>query len=337
MLMERTRGSRAIDAWLIATFGLIGVMVAVGGATRLTGSGLSMVEWSPLGSSLPATDADWETLYTEYQASPQFQQVNHWMTVDDFKGIFWWEYVHRHLGRLIGLVYGLPFLWFLIRRRLPREFVWRGWIALGLGGLQGLVGWWMVKSGLVSRPEVSHYRLAGHLSLALLTGMWILWMWLDRRPAERVREPAPSRLPWTFTAVLSLQILWGAFMAGKKAGWRYDTWPDMDGAFIPDGAFGSVTALVEDGDTIHWVHRTLGWVVLAVAMWLWTRLRRTARGPANAVLVLTLLQFVLGVATVMASIPVTLGVAHQVGAFFLLSAAIWGAHSCSRRPPRSAL
>ncbi|NRA95984.1 MAG: COX15/CtaA family protein [Planctomycetes bacterium] len=335
--MERTPGSRSIHAWLIVTFGLIGVMVAVGGATRLTGSGLSMVEWSPLGSSPPSTESDWEALYAEYQASPQFQQVNHWMTADDFKGIFWWEYVHRQLGRLIGLVYGLPFLWFLIRGRLCRELVWRGWVGLGLGGLQGLVGWWMVKSGLVSRPEVSHYRLALHLSLALLAGMWVLWMWLGTRSAQGRGALASSRVPWTFTALVSLQIIWGAFMAGKRAGWRYDTWPDMDGAFLPDGALGSVDALVEDGDTVHWVHRTLGWVVLASAVWLWARLRRTARGPANAVLVLTLLQFVLGVATVMAGIPVTLGVAHQVGAFFLLSAAIWGAHSCSRRPRSSAL
>lgn len=334
--MERSRGSRAIGAWLIATFALIGVLVVVGGATRLTGSGLSMVDWSPLGAAPPGSAAEWGTLYDEYRASPQFQQVNHWMTLDDFKGIFWWEYVHRQLGRLVGLVYGLPFLWFLFRGRLSRELVWRGWIGLGLGGLQGLVGWWMVKSGLVSRPEVSHYRLAVHLSLALLAGMWILWMWLGTRPAERPRDPVSARVPWIFTGVVSLQIVWGAFMAGKKAGWRYDTWPDMDGAFIPEGALGSLADLVEDGDTIHWVHRTLGWVVLVSAVWLWTRLRRVARGPANAVLWLTLLQFGLGVATVMASIPVTLGVAHQFGAFCLLSVAIWGAHSCSSRPPSSA-
>ena len=325
------RGSRAIAVWLIVTFVLIGVMVVVGGATRLTGSGLSMVDWSPLGQRPPASDEDWRRLYAEYQASPQFEQVNDWMTVEDFKDIFWWEYIHRQLGRLLGVVYGLPFLWFFFRGRLSGSLAWRGWVALFLGGLQGGVGWWMVQSGLVSRPEVSHYRLAVHLSLALFTAMWVLWMWLSLRGGEEGRPTRDRRTAWGFLLVLAVQVTWGAFVAGRKAGWRHDTWPDMDGEFLPSRAFATADAPFEDGDTIHWIHRTLAWVVLAAAVGFWWRVRGVAPGPARAVLTLTVLQFGLGVLTVMTGIPVVLGVTHQVGAFFLISAAVWGAHACRER------
>lgn len=324
--MESTGGTRSIAAWLFLTWALIGVMVAVGGATRLTGSGLSMVEWSPLGQSPPSSDADWQRLYEEYQASPQFEQVNHWMNQEDFRGIFWWEYIHRQLGRLIGLVYGLPLFWFLFRKRLKGSLAWRGVVGLILGGTQGLVGWWMVKSGLINEPEVSHYRLAVHLGLALFTGMWVLWMWLDVvRGGTAEGRRGRSALTSGFLVVLSAQIVWGAFVAGKKAGWRYDTWPDMDGKFIPSGAFGTGEAAFEDGDTIHWIHRTFAYVVAAYAILLWRRLSAVAPGPARAVFVLVLVQFALGVVTVVTNIPIALGVAHQVGAFFLLTAATWAA------------
>ncbi|MAG57198.1 MAG: heme A synthase [Planctomycetes bacterium] len=325
--------------WLVATFGLVFVMVLVGGATRLTGSGLSMVDWSAVGSAPPTDEAGWKERWDLYAASPEARQVNPSMTLEEFKGIFWWEYVHRMLGRLVGVVYGVPWLVFLIRKRLKGRMLFMSTVALVLGGLQGGVGWWMVKSGLVSRPEVSHYRLAVHLGLALFIAMWLLWMMLELQASVREygRERSRGRRATIGLLVLvAVQTVWGAFMAGKKAGWRYDTWPDMDGRFLPEAAFPTAGAWVEDGATIHWIHRTLAWVIAAAAVAWWWRARRDAstfrRRAAHAVLAAVGVQFVLGVATILAHVPVTLGVAHQAGAFALLAALVTAVHSGGPAP-----
>jgi cytochrome c oxidase assembly protein subunit 15 len=318
--------ARPVARWLLVVYLLIFAMVLVGGMTRLTGSGLSMVDWGPLGQKPPTSQGDWDALFQRYQGSPQYQQVNAWMTLEDFKKIFWWEYIHRQLGRLIGLVYGLPWLWFAFRGHLRGRLLWLTGAALLLGGLQGVVGWWMVKSGLVDRPEVSHFRLAVHLGLALFLAAFVLWLRLGvvEPPPERPTGIRRSTVGWI--ALLAVQLVYGAFMAGKRAGWRYTSFPDMDGAFVPEGAFATPTAIVDDGATIHFIHRTLAYLLCVAAGWWWWRVRRVGSAPltraATWVVALLFLQFAIGVATIMNSVPLPLAALHQSAAFALLSASV---------------
>src|SRR6516162_6729072 len=235
---------RAVRAWLFSVAALIAIMVLVGGATRLTESGLSIVEWKPVTGTLPPLDqAQWEQAFEAYRQIPQYRQLNAGMTLSEFKTIFWWEWSHRLLGRLIGVVYLLPFLYFLWRGSLAAELKRPLWLIFGLGGLQGAVVWWMVASGLSERIEVSHYRLATHLVLALLIYASIVWTL--RRLGEREPLAVSARLRITsfvLVAVTFVQLYLGALVAGLRAGLVYNTWPLIDGAFIPDGArlwFGS--------------------------------------------------------------------------------------------------
>ena len=260
--MSVRQTSHAVATWLLLLYLMVFAMVIVGGATRLTGSGLSMVEWHPLMGALPPlSESDWIETFQKYQASPQYQLVNQWMVLSDFKRIFLWEYVHRLLGRLIGVVFLVPWLFFLIRRSLDRPLAWKTFVAFLLGGAQGLLGWFMVKSGLVDNPEVSHYRLAAHLALALLVGHYLLWLFLDaRRPTVRRSDSPPrgaSNAPtWSFIALLAVQIVFGALMAGKHAGLVAATFPDMNGEWIPS-AFLSIEPwwrdLVENPLSIHFL------------------------------------------------------------------------------------
>ena len=228
---------RAVRWWLISVAALIALMVLVGGATRLTESGLSIVEWKPVtGSVPPLSEAAWTDAFEAYKKIPQYRELNAGMSLSEFKQIFWWEWSHRLLGRFIGVAYLLPFLFFLWRGGLSGELKRRLWLLFALGGLQGAVGWWMVASGLTERVEVSQYRLATHLMLALLIFAGIVWT--VRRLAERPQIVAPARL--RFTSVLLLivtfvQIYFGALVAGLRAGRAYNTWPQIDGAFIPAG------------------------------------------------------------------------------------------------------
>lgn len=340
----------AIRTWLWILWGMILAMVVVGGTTRLTGSGLSMVEWHPLmGTVPPLSEPAWQAVFDRYQASPQYQQVNHWMQLADFKRIFFWEYLHRLLGRLVGVVFFVPFVVFLVRRQLRGPWVWRTLLCLLLGGGQGLLGWYMVRSGLVDRPEVSHFRLAAHLSLAFLVGQWVLWLILEAQASSGpVRRDAPvsqgsslRRAAWGFVALLALQIVWGAFMAGKRAGWLSATFPDMNGAYGPGTFFTGqdvLADLVGNPLAIHWTHRALGFAVLLAALGLWARSRRQADAVAAAralgVLHLVLAQFALGVATVMLHVPTVVAVAHQACAFLLLSASVRLCHRLRPRPQR---
>ena len=325
---------RAVAAWLLACCALVFAMVVVGGVTRLTHSGLSIVEWQPfIGTIPPLTDADWAAQFEKYKLTPEFKLRNHDMSVEGFKGIFWWEYFHRLLGRFIGVAFLVPFVWFWARGRLERPLTLRLAGIFVLGGLQGAMGWYMVKSGLVDDPRVSQFRLTAHLGLALLIHAAMLWVATGLLLGER--PPARSRLAGValaFAALVFAMALSGGLVAGIRAGFAYNTWPLMNGHFMPPEVwmiepwwrnFGWNMAMVQ------FVHRTLALVLLAGAWILaWRVLRdalatRAARLAAGTLAVVTLGQVALGIATLLAVVPVSLGAAHQGGAVVVLSAAVW--------------
>lgn len=342
----------AVRRWLAFTCGFILLMILVGGVTRLTESGLSMVTWEPiLGAIPPLNEADWQARFDQYRQFPEYQKLNRGMSMDEFKRIFFWEYLHRLVGRLIGLVFALPFFWFLIRGQVRGLLAWKLGVALVLGGLQGALGWYMVKSGLVDDPRVSHFRLAAHFSLALFLLVWLFRIYLDLRPDPLpFAGPRPlRRAARMFLALLSLQIVYGAFVAGLDAGLIANTFPRMFGYWIPPQAFdfagGGLRNLVDGPVTVQWIHRALGTVVGVAAWALWWAGRRYTLGRQalfflRAVFGLTILQFGLGVLTLLYFVPVSLGAAHQLNAAFLLMATIGLLHalggpsrSANRAPP----
>lgn len=324
------KDGRAVFTWLLSVYVMVFLMVLIGGITRLTGSGLSMVEWRPLMGALPPlSDEAWQDVFEKYKTFPQYQRVNGWMDLSAFKEIFFWEYLHRLWGRLIGICVFVPWLVFLVRNQLTRRTNLGALIAIFLGGAQGLLGWYMVKSGLVDVPSVSHFRLAAHLLLALLVSQWLLWMLLDiRAPWKRDAAPLPGGLkaPLSLLSLLYLQITYGAFVAGKRAGFMSSTFPDMNGEYLPGAFFtGSSLAndLVNNPLAIHYIHRALGTLLLisfvGVGVWLSRRLSTPAdRRLAKSLVHMVLLQFVLGVVTVMLVVPIPWAVAHQGGAVLLL-------------------
>ncbi len=333
-------GARAIAAWLLACAALVAAIVVVGGITRLTHSGLSIVEWQPLvGAIPPLSDGDWQVLLEKYRQSPQYRLVNRGMTLDEFKGIFWWEYVHRLLGRAIGLVFLAPLLWFWWRGAIDRALGGKLLGVFALGGLQGALGWYMVASGLIDEPRVSHLRLAAHLGLAFLILGALLWLALDllfpRRAGAR-----PARLAGVVAAVVFAQVLAGALVAGLRAGKAYNTFPLMNGHLVPPEVLMLDPWWVNFTDnmaTVQLGHRLLAWLLLALAPWLWLRVRRAGAGPAarlgaGALAGLVALQFALGVATLLAAVPVALAATHQGVATLVFAAALFTAHAL-RAPP----
>ncbi len=324
-----SRDRRAVAAWLFLCAALVFVMIVVGGITRLTESGLSIVEWQPLVGALPPlSQADWEILFQKYRATPQFMKVFPDMDVEGFKAIFWWEYLHRLLGRVIGLVFLLPFLWFLLRRKLDRPLAWKLAGLFVLGGLQGAMGWYMVKSGLVDDPRVSHFRLTAHLGLALV--IFAAEMWI----AIGLLQPAGGKARGFALLVLSLVFLMalsGGFVAGLRAGHAYSTFPLMNGHVIPPEAF-----MLEpwwrnflwNPAAIQLTHRGLFWLLLVLVPLLWWTLRRTpASLAANHLLGMFFLQAGLGIATVTLKVPVPVAASHQAGAVLLLACAVWTARA----------
>ena len=307
--------------WLLAVYALVFVMVVVGGVTRLTGSGLSMVQWRPITGWLPPMgDQQWEQVFALYKVSPQYAQVNQWMSLSDFKGIFFWEYLHRVLGRVVFLVALVPWLLFYRRGAFGPQGVgikgWHGalvWVGVAM---QGVLGWAMVKSGLVNEPAVSHFRLAAHLSLAFLIGQWAWWLVLALLPRERI-EVVSLKAAVGFLALLCLQVVYGAFMGGKRAGWLYDTFPDMAGRYAPQAFFGDevVHDLLYGPAAIHWIHRTLAYAVVAAGLALALVAFKHSSHPlqrlvAIALLVLLGAQFVLGALTVVLHVPLAMAVAQ---------------------------
>ncbi len=337
----QSRPPRAVIWWLAIVYLMIFTMVLIGGITRLTGSGLSMVEWHPLMGALPPlSEADWHGVFDKYKQFPQYQEVNAWMTLDDFKRIFFWEYLHRLFGRLIGVVFIVPWLVFTVRGKLGGRLARRTAWALLFGGLQGVLGWVMVKSGLVDVPAVSHYRLAAHLALAFFVACWILWILFDLLGPRSGDAGAPRSLrtgAWLLVALIAVQIIYGAFMAGTRAGYLYATFPDYHGEWIPTGAFAldlGVRNFFDNPIAVHFVHRTLGWItVAAVLVFSAVALKRTRvrlqRVALWALVASVLVQFALGMLTVIYAMPIWLAVAHQGGGFLLLSCALFVSHSFS--------
>lgn len=315
--------------WLIASSFMIFVMVIIGAITRLTESGLSMVEWRPLMGALPPMgETEWQRVYELYKQSPEFEQKHHWMALDDFKNIFFWEWFHRLWGRLIGFVYVLPLIWFWVRNQIPAVYKPRLFVFFILGGLQGVLGWWMVKSGLVDRPDVSHFRLAAHLSLALIIYSALIWTIFDLRRDELSlsKESAEGHKvhklghAYGSLALLVVTIIWGAFVAGLDAGRIYNTFPFMDGSFLPSDVGFSVAALIHEHSWVQFVHRWIA--ILAAAGILTLALRHQDLWLGGMVF----LQVGLGITTLLTQVSLHPAVTHQAGAVILLSLVLYRIH-----------
>lgn len=335
---ERAR-PRAISGWLFAVASLVFLMVVVGGITRLTESGLSMVRWEPVSGAIPPLNAEqWMAEFDAYRQSPQYLEINRGMSLAEFKEIFFWEYVHRLLGRIIGLAFALPLLWFWIRKAIPSGYGLRLVGLLFLGGLQGAIGWWMVASGLIDRPEVSHIRLAVHLLAALLIFAALLWTALDLRRLSVDPAARPSRMPtvaiWTLS-ILALQLLFGAYTAGLEAGYAFSSWPKMGDEWFPaqtpmlEPYFRN---FVDNPIVVQFVHRWLAFAVAAMAGLLASHAwRRGLRLQAIAVLAAVTVQILLGITTLLSGVALWIAVAHQAMAALLLGTLIWTSHDMGER------
>jgi len=335
---------RSVILWLFAVAAMIFAMAVIGAITRLTESGLSIMEWAPFSGALPPlSEAEWQRLFELYRQIPEYQLENAGMTLAEFRTIFWWEWIHRFWGRLIGVVFLVPFLWFLLRRRLPDWFKPHGWALLLLGGAQGALGWFMVTSGFALRTDVSQYRLAAHLGLALALYGYVLWL------AFRMAWPAPPAAPQSrglrgglkgLLHLLILTILSGAFVAGLNAGLTYNTWPLMDGRLVPDGYWFQDPWYLNPFENIAAVqfnHRLLTALVAILAVALWIRSWRLdlpagARRALAALGLLVVLQFALGIVTLLAAVPVALGALHQAGAILVLTATLWALYLVRHEP-----
>lgn len=342
------RRANWMAGWLLAVAGMVMVMIVLGGLTRLTHSGLSMVEWNLLmGWIPPFNDADWADLFAKYQQFPEFSRINADMSLDGFKGIFWLEFIHRAWGRLLGFAFFLPFATFLVLRwvRVSEVLFWKFLGLFVLGASQGVMGWFMVMSGLVDRPDVSQYRLVAHFGLALLIIAALLWvaMGLLKREPYDVYHQDPQNLGSRvkgLIALITLTALSGAFVAGTDAGFAYNTFPLMDGSIIPSGLFDYVpvwAAPFEDITTIQFNHRTLAELtgVLVVLFWIGSVDRHLAPRTRKAISLLgmmALVQVGLGITTLVLVVPVAVASLHQMGAVVLFSLAFWCAHEL--RAPR---
>jgi len=338
----------AVRAWLLTVAGLVFAMVVVGGATRLTDSGLSITEWQPLlGAIPPLSEADWHAAFEKYKAIPEYAIVNEGMSLAAFKFIYWWEWTHRLLGRLIGVAFALPFLGFWLAGKLRPGFAPKLLGVLALGALQGAIGWYMVMSGLADRIDVSQYRLALHLLTAFAILSLLIWFALDVAPARaRIRLQTVTRGEWRFAVVLFALIFvqagLGALVAGLKAGLTYNTWPLMDGRLIPTG----LTTLTpwylnvfENVTTVQFDHRMTAYLVAVLAIWHVAALARTADderlvGSAGLLAAAVLAQMGIGIFTLLSGVPLALGLAHQAGAAIVIAAATLHLHEMTRAAAR---
>ncbi len=322
---------RAVTAWLLFMACAVAAMVSVGGITRLTESGLSMVEWRPLiGWLPPLSEAEWQRVFALYRETPEFRQVNFSIDLDGFRRIFWWEYVHRLWGRLLGVFFAVPLAWFWLRGRIDRPLRARLLLLLAFGALQGLIGWWMVRSGLADRPEVSAARLAVHLGMALVIFALLVWTLFDRIGPQEGRRP-PSA--WLLLGLIAAAIVSGALVAGNNGGLIYNSFPLMDGALLPaDYRSGPswIADALENPAAAQFHHRWLAVAALAGVIGAWLRaggLR--ARAAEQALLAAALLQTGLGLATLLAVAPLGLAALHQLGAVLLLTAALFRTHGAA--------
>jgi cytochrome c oxidase assembly protein subunit 15 len=342
--LARAQAQRRVAIWLFVCCAMIAVMVVLGGVTRLTHSGLSMVHWKPVTGLLPPlTHAQWEATFRAYQHYPEFQQINRHMTLEGFKGIFWLEYIHRLWGRLIGVVFLLPFLYFAFRGYLDRWLRPRLAGLFALGALQGALGWYMVKSGLVDRPDVSHLRLAAHLGLAFVIYGYMFYLGLSLttgRPSAAVTRSLRGPL-LALLALVFVTIIYGAFVAGLDAGFIYNTFPLMGGRLVPAAALAlepPLRNLSENPVTVQLMHRILALTTFLAVIAIWWRARRLGtaihpRAAFHALLGAAALQVTLGISTLLLVVPVPLAAAHQAGALALFSVVLWALHGEPRTQP----
>lgn len=341
-LNEKHARNRAVASWLLVCCGLVFAMVVLGGVTRLTGSGLSMAEWRPIMGILPPlSDAEWQRVFDVYKQTPEFRLVNSDMDVHGFKGIFWLEYLHRVLGRLLGFAFSLPLIYFFVRKYISvRQLPWY-LLMLILGGAQGFIGKIMVASGQVDTPHVSPYRLVAHLSAAFLVYSMMFWRALSLLQTAENTAPHPwYKRSYALTALIVLTILSGGFVAGLKAGWIYNTFPKMGDSWIPPGLMALdpvLRNLTENMTTVQFDHRLLAIATFLTIVIYWAKARKSDLPPLaakanSAVLHTATLQIALGISTLVLSVPTFLAAAHQATALLLLSTAIFMSHSLRKVP-----
>ncbi|MFV9550524.1 COX15/CtaA family protein [Algibacter sp. PT7-4] len=336
------KDNKKVIYWLLTGCLLIFIMVVVGGITRLTHSGLSISNYKLISGTIPPmNDAEWETAFKLYQQYPEYQKLNNHFSLQDFKDIYFWEWLHRVIGRFIGLIFILPFLYFLTTKKLTKPTIKKAIILLSLGAFQGFLGWYMVKSGLVDNPDVSHYRLAAHLTTAFITFAYTFWVALDLMfPNKKyINKPFRNLVRWSL-AILLLQIIYGAFVAGLDAGFIHNHWPLMsEGKFIHQTVYIEQTPVyknfIEGKSGVQFVHRILAFIVVGFIISIYLKSKKVKLTPyqskgINALLILVGIQFILGVLTIILQVPVWLGVTHQIGAFFLLSAMTFTLHRFSK-------
>ena len=330
----------AIARWLLAVAALVFAMVVVGGITRLTESGLSITRWDLVSGTLPPLSGEaWREAFDLYRATPEYREINGpaGMGLAEFKVIFFWEWLHRLLGRLVGLAFALPLAWFAWQRAIPRGYGWRLVALLALGASQGALGWYMVKSGLADRTDVSHFRLSAHLLTALLILGGLVWTALDLRQLARTGADRPARLTGaslSVALVLFVQLLLGAWVAGLNAGYVASDWPAMQGRFLPEGIDwrrGTAFALTHDPFLLHWLHRWWAWLAVAALVWLARLVRKTERGASIAIHSAFGTQILLGIAVVMSGMNIVLAVLHQAVGALVVAATAWGMHVHGRR------
>lgn len=336
--------NKSVIIWLLSGCILIFLMVVVGGITRLTNSGLSMTDWHLVTDTFPPlTEAKWQEAYEQYKQFPEYQKINinNDFTISDYKFIYFWEWFHRLIGRVIGMVFIIPFIYFLIKKKLDSATIKKCVILLGLGGLQGFFGWFMVRSGLIDNPDVSHFRLALHLTTAFITFAYTFWVALDliypNKNTVIIQLRNLARIALFF---LLLQIIYGGFVAGLNAGLVHNHWPLMsDGQFIHESVFIEQKTLflnlTEGKSGVQFVHRTLAYLVVGLIVFLYFKSRKfTLDSKQNngirLLLVLVFVQFALGVFTLLYGVPLWLGLTHQISAFFLLTAMTYTLHRLSK-------
>ena len=333
------KNNRAVIIWLFTGFVLVFMMVVVGGITRLTGSGLSMADWKPImGAIPPMNEAEWIDKFELYQQTPEFEKVNSSYTLIDFKSIFWWEFIHRLFARIIGIVFIVPFIFFWVKKKFDKALLKKVFIIFILGLLQGLLGWYMVKSGLVDKPHVSHFRLAAHLLTALSVMVYILWVIMDiiYPNNESVHVKGLKKATWAILILIVLQITYGAFVAGLKAGFMYNTFPKMGANWLAaEVGEGGFTSLFSHGATVQFIHRTLGILLMFAAplFWIWARRKNVVGRQNRGFIFLNVsvgIQVLLGIFALLYIVPVSLGVIHQAGAVVVLCAAVYLLHQTKR-------
>ena len=336
--------NKAVIVWLLSGCLLLFIMVVVGGITRLTNSGLSMTDWHLVTDTFPPlTEEKWSQAFEEYKKFPEYQKINihNDFQLDDYKFIYFWEWFHRFIGRIIGLVFIIPFVYFLIKKRLSSETIKKCLVLLGMGAFQGFLGWFMVRSGLIDNPDVSHFRLSLHLTFAFITFAYTLWVALDLIYPEKTNAIASLQNIARFSLVfLLIQIIYGGFVAGLNAGLIHNHWPLMsDGQFLHESVVlekdNWLLRLTEGKSGVQFVHRTLAYVVVGLILLLAYKshkfdLNKNQKSGINALVIIVFVQFALGVFTLLYSVPLWLGLAHQIVAFFLLTAMTYTLHRLSK-------